>query len=251
MNPFGATRAAIAFLTRVPVGNAPIAEKHIAWAPAMFPIVGALLGALSFLLFTALSGLNPWVRAIVVTAFGVYVTGAFHEDGLADTADALGGMVSKERALEILKDSRIGSYGTCALTLALLLRVALIAELGTQSVVAFVVYGCIARLAPLWLMTRLPHANPNQGKIKDLQQVGPSRAYVGTLLSAAICVASALLVRGFEYRLTIAFAVTALTALWFGRLAHRRLGGITGDLLGASEQIAELLILSTFAWQVS
>jgi adenosylcobinamide-GDP ribazoletransferase len=250
VNPIGTLRAALAFLTRIPVGKAPLSERDIAWAPALFPLVGALLGGVFFLLFTALSGFDAWVGAIVITAFGVYVTGAFHEDGLADTADALGSNVSKERALEILKDSRIGSYGTCALVLSLLLRVALFANLGTNSLIPILVYGAIARLSPLWLMTHLSHANPSQGKLKDLQQIGKSRAYVGTAIAVALSVAVTFYEPGSEYRLGVAFAVTALTCLWFGRLAQQRLGGITGDLLGASEQIAELMVLLTFAWQL-
>jgi adenosylcobinamide-GDP ribazoletransferase len=249
VNPFGAFRAAIAFLTRIPVGKTTLSASDIAWAPALFPLVGAMLGAASYLLLCALQGFGAWGSAIVVTAFHVYVTGAFHEDGLADTADALGGCVPKERALEIFKDSRIGSYGTCALVLSLLLRVTLLARLGTDSLVPLLVYGSLARVSPLFLMTHLSHANPTQGKLKDLQRVGKSRAYLGLFLAVALGVGVSLYEPGSELRLLLAFVVTAFTCLWFARLARRRLGGIVGDILGAAEQLAELSILLVFAWQ--
>jgi adenosylcobinamide-GDP ribazoletransferase len=184
----------------------------------------------------------------VVTAFGVYVTGAFHEDGLADTCDALGGAVSRERALEIMKDSRIGSYGSAALLLDLMLRVALFVRIGATSWIAFVLYASLARLIPVWLMILLPHAAPSQGKLKDLFQIPASRAAVATGLCVAmsLCFAAAHPEQGI--RIALGWPIAALVALWFGRLGKRRLGGITGDLLGASEQIGELALLSVFAW---
>lgn len=249
MNPWGITRAALAFLTRLPVGRAPITPQDSSWAPALFPVVGAGLGALSFGLLKGFAGFGPWVAAIAVTASLAYVTGAFHEDGLADTADALGGHVSRERALEILKDSRIGSYGTVALLLALLARVALLANLGTSSLAAVIAYGMLARAVPLWLMTLLPHANPAGGKLKDLQSIPLSRAYTGTLIALLMTAGLAWYEPHALVRLGLALVAVTLVALWFARLAIRRLGGITGDVLGASEQIAEVAILMVFAWQ--
>jgi adenosylcobinamide-GDP ribazoletransferase len=215
----------------------------------LFPLVGAGLGGISVLGLKGLAGLGHWVSAVAVTALLAYVTGAFHEDGLADTADALGGQVSRERALEIMKDSRIGSYGTVALLLTLFARVALLARLGTSTVTAIVAYGMLARVVPIWLMTLLPHANPRQGKIKDLQQVPLSRAYLGTLVALLLSAALAWNEPGQIHRLGLACVAALLVALWFARLAKRRLGGITGDVLGASEQMAELAVLMVFAWQ--
>jgi adenosylcobinamide-GDP ribazoletransferase len=214
--------------------------------------VGALLGGFTYLFLAGLSaGFGDWVGAIAVTALGVYVTGALHEDGLADTVDALGGATSKERALEIFKDSRIGSYGTCALVLSLLLRAALFVKLGVSSLIPIVLYGCIARLSPLYLMTYVPHANAATSKWQSMQRLGKSRAYVGTLVAVVLAVALSLYEPGSELRLGLAFVVTALVALGFARLGMRRINGITGDLLGASEQVAELSILLVFAWQLS
>jgi adenosylcobinamide-GDP ribazoletransferase len=216
----------------------------------MFPLIGAALGMTIVALLRALSPLGDLGSAVAVTAFSVYVTGAFHEDGLADTADALGGYVSRERALEIMKDSRIGSYGTAAMVLALLLRVALIARLSHGHWVAIVMYGSIARVTPLWLMTHVCHAAPNKSKLKDLTDIGPSRAWLGTLLAALISAICAYFEPASLPRLFASFVAITLVALYFARLAIRRLGGITGDLLGASEQISEITILSVFAWQI-
>jgi adenosylcobinamide-GDP ribazoletransferase len=206
------------------------------------------LGLASFLVFRALSGLGDWCSAVVTTAFGVYVTGAFHEDGLADTCDALGGAVSRERALEIMKDSRIGSYGSVALVLALLLRVTLFVRIGSAAWGAFVLYATLSRLIPVWLMTQLPHASPNQGKLKDLLQVPASRATLATLLCVVISLVLAVLEPQYGLRVALCWPAAVAVGLWFARLGRRRLGGITGDLLGASEQIGEIGILSVFAW---
>ncbi|MGC4065644.1 MAG: adenosylcobinamide-GDP ribazoletransferase [Polyangiaceae bacterium] len=232
----------------MPVGSRPLSSRDQSWAPACFPVVGALLGLSSFAVFRSLSGLGDWGSAIVTTAFGAYVTGAFHEDGLADTCDALGGAVSRERALEIMKDSRIGSYGSVALLLDLMLRVALFVRIGVTNWPAFVLYACLSRLIPVWLMIRLPHAAPSQGKLKDLFQIPASRAVVATGLCVATSFGLAAASPEHGLRIALGWPIAALVALWFGHLGQRRLGGITGDLLGASEQIGELALLSVFAW---
>lgn len=249
MNPVETFRAALAFLTRLPVGSAPISARASALSPALFPLVGALLGLIHFAVMVLLRPLGDWVSAIAATALGVFVTGAFHEDGLADTADALGGQVSRERALEIMKDSRIGTYGSVALVLALSLRVALFTRIDVSELTAWVLYGTLARLGPLWLMVTLPHASPSQGKLKDLLQIEPGVAWVGTLLSLALAAACILMTPHALPRLGLGFLATTIVTLAFARLATRRLGGITGDVLGATEQVIEACVLMVFAWR--
>lgn len=248
MNPLLAFRAAVAFLTRIPVGSFPIRPRDASWSPAMFPVVGFALGGLSSLLLVAFSGWGALGAATAVVTAQLCMTGAFHEDGLADTADGLGGSASRERALEIMKDSRLGTYGTAALISSLLARVALLSRLAPLDWLPVVLYGGIARLAPLWLMTHVAHAAPANTAHGDLQNVGKSRAYVGTLLAALLTAAALGFAPRWTYRTLAGLALAALVSWSLARTARRRLGGITGDILGASEQMAELALLAVFAW---
>jgi adenosylcobinamide-GDP ribazoletransferase len=184
------------------------------------------------------------VAAALSTVFGVLLTGAFHEDGLADTADGLGGGLTRERALEIMKDSRIGSYGAVALVLSLMTKLCLLVLL-IQIGTAFAVVGLFAahvtsRLAPLGLIWRMPHVGDAAGsKSKPLaDQITPAQLGVGLLwwcsamaLAAAVVPATALLgaVAGALFG--------AASVAW--RL-QRRLQGFTGDGLGACQQMAEI-----------
>ena len=137
MEPVRHFLIAVQFFTRIPITGrladwVGFSPARLRASAAHFPGVGWVVGGLVALVFWGLmqalvaQPAAPWVAAVLSTAFGVWLTGAFHEDGLADTADALGGHVSRERALEIMKDSRIGTYGAIALVLAVLTKVLLL-----------------------------------------------------------------------------------------------------------------------------
>nr|AIA99157.1 Cobalamin synthase [Methylibium sp. T29-B] len=159
---------ALQFLTRVPVPRRLGFEP--AWLQAClrhFPLVGACVGAWAAAIFWfALLLWPPLVASTVSLVATVWLTGAFHEDGLADTCDALGGAVSRERALAIMKDSRIGSYGAVALVLALVLKVTAVAGLASAAqtdglawaAMALIWSHAVSRAAPVWLVWRLPYA---------------------------------------------------------------------------------------------
>lgn len=246
--PIGILRAAIAFLTRVPVGKSVIARSNFAWAPAAFPLVGAAIGALMAVTLHCGFPLGSLAAASLAVFMGVAITGAFHEDGLADTADALWGVTSRERALEIMKDSRIGSYGAVVLVLMLIARVALTAQAAAVAWVALPWAGCVARLGPVWLMTFLPHASPSTSKSKDLLASPRGCPLIASLVTLAIGAGFAIREPALLVRLGGATLVVAIASLWFARVATRRLAGITGDLLGAAEQVGELGVLLVFAW---
>ena len=110
-----ALRASLTFLTRLPVGGFPYPQKTWEWISIWFPLVGLFLGALQAGIWLGLDGHSELTRALVAVAFGVIVTGGFHEDGLSDSADALGGGYDRASVLRILKDSRIGAFGALAL----------------------------------------------------------------------------------------------------------------------------------------
>jgi adenosylcobinamide-GDP ribazoletransferase len=251
------------FLTRVPVpgwvAREPWNPDWLNRAVRHFPLVGAAVGAAG----AAVAGLAlllwpPLVAAALAMGATVWLTSAFHEDGLADTADALLGAVSREKALAIMKDSRIGSYGAVALTLALLLRVALLAELLRASPLLAAAV-CIAahaagRTAAVALMAVLPYGGDGaHAKAKPLaRQVRRRDAVWACVLGGALLglpwLAAPAAVGAWQV-LMAALALALLVAVMRGWL-RRRLGGYTGDTLGACEQLGEIVVALVFvaAW---
>lgn len=247
---------ALQFFTRIPV-TGRLAD-WVGFSPAMlrasaahFPGVGWVVGGLTAAVFAGLLTLlpaqpaAPWVAAVLCTAFSVWLTGAFHEDGLADTADGLGGAVNRERALAIMKDSRIGSYGAVALVLALLCKVAFIALLAQAGGLLLASAALFAahvssRLMPLFIIRTLPHVGDTPtSKSKPLAESITTAGLLAGLLWWALAMG---LVVSLQPALHWAAAVLgALLGLaWMWRLLRRRLQGFTGDGLGATQQVCEL-----------
>lgn len=252
---------AVQFFTRLPV-TGRLAD-WVGFSPAMlrasaahFPGVGLLVGGLlGAALALLLAGLPPvpasaWVAAVAVSVAGALLTGAFHEDGLADLADGLGGSLDRERALEIMKDSRIGSYGALALLLVTGLRATLLAVLIEQGAgLAFAAWLAVqawARWSPLWVMARLPYAgDAEHAKAKPLATgVGARQPWLA--LPLALLVLLPLAGLGAPQALFVPLVAGAVGLLMVGWL-RRRLGGYTGDTLGATEQLAELALLLLLA----
>jgi adenosylcobinamide-GDP ribazoletransferase len=236
-------RAAFAFMTRIPVGGFPYSPADWAWAPAHFPLVGLVIGGVTAAACQATQGLGAWVAATVAIAVSAWLTGALHEDGLADTFDALGGSVAPERALAILKDSRIGTYGTLALVLATLLRVGALAELGARGVTTLLLAHVLARTAPVWLILWMPYVSGTASKSAMLVTGRrTAHAVVATGWATLACLACWNLGAS-----TVAVAVAILSVLLVGLALgvwfHRRVGGLTGDFLGATEQMSEAAVL--------
>ena len=248
---------ALQFFTRIPV-TGRLAE-WVGFSPAMlrasaahFPGVGWVVGGLAAAVFWGLvqalpaQPAAPWVAAVLSTAFSVWLTGAFHEDGLADTADGLGGAVSRERALEIMKDSRIGSYGAVALVLVVLTKVALLgllAQAGGAWLAALALFAAhvTSRLMPLLVIRTLPHVGDTPtSKSKPLAESMGNRGLVAGLLWWAPAMALAgWLAPGAPWLPAVLGALLGLAWMW--RLLQRRLLGFTGDGLGATQQLSEVL----------
>ena len=237
-------RAAVVFLTRLPIGGFPYQAAEWAWAPAWFPLVGAMIGLALSAIVAATHPLGAFVSATLAYAVAAVLTGAFHEDGLADTADALGGATSRARIFEILKDSRIGSFGGLALVFSVLLRVGLLARLADVTTFALVWSQCVARLFPVWLLVALPYVTPDD--TSKSRAVSPVSWRQGGL-AAAVAIVVALGLRGAGLGSVVDLALTtflaAITALVAGYRFHRRAGGVTGDFLGATEQLCECAVL--------
>ncbi len=241
-------RAAIVFLTRVPVPlNVPPAADGSPGTPSLtaavpwFPVVGALVGAV---VGGAAAGLlhvvPPLVAASVAVLLGVLITGAFHEDGLADVADAFAGGWTPADRMRILKDPLHGSYGVAALCGTIVIRVACIASLGASPAVAsatVIAAHALGRSAAVALMSTSPTASPD----------GLGAEYARTLRRgpAAAGVASGVVIAAVATGWWVGpFVLAALVAVVVvGWLARRKIGGVTGDVLGTVEQVAECLVL--------
>jgi adenosylcobinamide-GDP ribazoletransferase len=237
------------FFSRLPVGGFPYAASDWHWAPAHLPLVGAVVGGACAGVFVAGAwlGLAPLLTAGCVLVTSIALTGALHEDGLADSSDALGATRDRQRALEIMKDSRIGTYGALALLLSLLLRAAAIAALSRGAWFALVYVHVWARVAPTCLLWSEPYVNRPDAKSQGLFQTRPLHVATAVgwgVVAAAVGIAAG----GLTTRAALGAALASLlTALLLGREFRRRIGGVTGDLLGAAEQTAEVacwLVLS-------
>ena len=243
---------ALQFLTRLPVRLDRFEPGWLNDCVRHFPLVGALIGTVGAAVLAAAAQFWPaWIAAVLALAATVALTGGFHEDGLADTFDALGGVVPRDRALAIMKDSRIGSYGALAVGLSVLLRAALLAVLATRPVwgaaAALLACHAFARAAAVGVMVSLPYGGDMEhAKAKPLALAVPLRNF-GIAMAWCAALALALAAGGIDpARLLIAVAAAAVAALLMRAWLKRRLGGYTGDGLGATEQLAEIAVLLAF-----
>ncbi len=238
---WGVTGAA-GFLTLLPLGRRlEISRDDVARGSWAFPLVGAALGAaVAGAAIAADLALPALAAAALAVAFGLIATGALHLDGLADSADGLGGR-TRERALEIMRDHAVGAYGAASITLDLILRVTLIAALleAHDALVALVVAGAVSRAAVLPLALWLPYARSEPGPGAALSgQPSRGRAVAGLAIAAALSLA----VLGLGGLAVLALAIPVVLVV--GLLACRRLSGVTGDVLGAAVELVELVSLA-------
>ncbi|WP_246251776.1 adenosylcobinamide-GDP ribazoletransferase [Parasulfitobacter algicola] len=232
--------AAIGLLTRLPV---PLNSDHVmargalaAWA---YPVVGALIGGIAaavaavFLWF----GVVPVIVAVLVVVLQVVLTGAMHEDGLADSADGLWGAYDRDRRLEIMKDSHIGVYGVIALTLSLILRCAALSVLlSSLPVYLLIALGALSRVPMVALMHGLANARKT-GLASSVGRPPASKVILAAILAFAITV----LILPSAVILLIGLMILCTVAV--GYVARAKIGGQTGDILGASQQITECVLL--------
>jgi len=245
---------ALQFFTRLPVprwvGYQP---EWLHQSARHFPAVGALVGCVAAAVLWAALWLFPMPVAVVL-AMGatVLLTGAFHEDGLADTCDALGGAVSRERALEIMKDSRIGSYGAVGLWLVLGLKAVTLSALPVPWVLAaLILVHTASRAAAVSLIRWLPYAGDvAHAKAKPLAQRISAWGFA-VAWGWVLVVAALLLAWNLVWWPTVlgSIVLAVLCALVCAAWLKRRLGGMTGDTLGATQQLSEvLMLLGCLAW---
>ena len=230
---FGALR----FFTRLPVpawvGHS---SEALASSTRYFPAVGLVVGGIAALVFFLVSTVLPLTLAVLASMAGtLYITGAFHEDGWCDTIDGFGGGWEKERVLAIMKDSRIGSFGAAALIVLLLSKFCALIEMRVWMIPLALIAGhALSRLCATLVMNSLDYVR-DEGKVK------PMSAKI-RYPSLAFAVLTAVLPLFFLplFPVVVGVILAALVTLWLARLFKRRIGGYTGDCLGAVQQLSEV-----------
>lgn len=239
---------AVQFLTRLPTPHVDLsddAERRLTLgrATAYFPLVGALVGAMTGATTLLAARFWPVGLAVVIgLAVEAVVTGAFHEDAVADFCDAFGGGWTREDVLRILKDSRIGSFGALGLGLAVALRGGALASLETsQLLTAAAASACLGRWAVLPAMWALPPLSDRESLSRDVgQRIGLKRMALGTVMAIPGCVGFTL---ASPVRLAVAVAFILVLTLWLVRHVERRIGGMNGDSLGFLCHASQTVVL--------
>lgn len=247
---------AVQFFSRIPVTGRLAA--WVGWSPALqrasaghLPGVGWLVGLAATAVILACHyvlsphPMLPWVAAVLSTAATIALTGGFHEDGMADVADGLGGHLPADRALQVMKDSRVGAYGVMALCMGLMAKVIFVALLVHVDTAAAALLACaihvLSRGAPLVLMRTLPHVSLAASS-KTLHIAGSPLGWGGVCTGLLWCLpalAAVWVYLGLGTVLALLLSGGTLSA-YMGWRFHRRLGGMTGDCLGATQQVCEL-----------
>jgi adenosylcobinamide-GDP ribazoletransferase len=234
---------ALQFFTRLPVPQwVGFRPEWLQQASRYFPAVGLVVGGVTALVWLLAARIWPQPVAVLLSVIaGIWLTGAFHEDGFADTCDGMGGGMTPQRVLEIMSDSRIGAYGAIGIGLLLALKCLSLALLPQAFVApALLLAHPLSRLASSALIWRLDYVKA-EGKAKPLAQQMSGAEF---LVASACALPPALLLAGLGWiawtALGAGIAATAFAAWWLARKFVHRIGGYTGDCLGAVQQLSEL-----------
>jgi adenosylcobinamide-GDP ribazoletransferase len=245
------TQECLAFFSRLPVGSGEkLSDFRI--SAAAWPLAGGVIVLVpAIVLWLALSlGLPSLIAAVLALGLAVAITGGLHEDGLADTADGFGGGETKERKLEIMRDSRLGSYGALALIFSIMIRTMALAMLSGEpgrGVIALFAIALASRTLALWHWNALEPARAD-GLAVSAGQPDWRALSIGVGLGLVGFIA---LLLTFGTAAIIAAGAAIIMTFLFTRLSERQIGGHTGDTIGASQQIAEAALLAglTAGWQ--
>lgn len=238
---------AFQFLTRLPISYIPYQPDSLSRSAKFFPVVGLVIGFGASLLQHILTPhLDRALVALLVLTVLVLITGGLHEDALADTADAFGGGWNREQVLMILRDSRVGSFGALALVLSVLARFLLLSIVPVNRFTALVVSAhVLCRWTTLPMSYFLQPARESEGQGGRIaQKISPISLLIGTLLSFAIVLY--LMRSEFWIPIVAALVITALSGLYY----FCRIGGVTGDCFGATNQLTEIAVYFCGVWNV-
>ncbi len=251
VNFLAALLRAMGFLTRLPIANHWFpANHHISQDVLFFPIAGAIIGLIGGFGTIIMSwfGFDNWFSAIFGVFFVIVITGALHEDGLADVTDAFFVSKSKSDRLAIMKDSRIGTYGTLSIVFNVLFRIILLHSILSKSglmimLLAFIVSEACSRGGMVWFWTKLPLAREN-GTAAFAGHPDTKNAQQTLILTICIIIIAAFLHFGLFWMITT-LLLTWLLISAFVLLCNNRIGGYTGDTLGAAQQFLAILLSAT------
>lgn len=234
-------RTAVMFLTRIPVGRSlPFGDELLQGSARYFPLVGLLVGLFGALVYGLAVLLFPPAIAVLLSMVAtVLLTGAFHEDGFADACDGFGGGWQREQVLAIMKDSRVGSYASIGLILLLAIKFSALEALDNAALVgpALVIAHAISRLLAVSYLVEYPYVRDEAGKSKPL-----ATQMSGNALRFAAATTLPLLLLISWWQILLVGVVLLLWRYAFGYYMKKRIGGYTGDCLGAAQQIAEVLV---------
>lgn len=234
---------ALQFFTRLPIPRWVGFEPHwLHHASRYFTAVGIVVGAVAAVTYALAAWVLPHAVAVLIsTIAGIWLTGAFHEDGFADTCDGFGGGMTKERVLEIMTDSWIGAYGAIGIGLLLALKCVTLASLPPQMIIqALLVSHPLSRLASTALIWRLDYVK-GEGKAKPLAQKMSNAEFLIAATIAVLPVALSIALDLLSWvALAVGSAAVVLLAIWLARKFIQRIGGYTGDCLGAVQQVTEV-----------
>ncbi len=253
VSPFQKLRQALRFLTRLPVpdraGELTHGAPRLDAIGAAFPVAGAIVGLIGAVAMIAAAGAGLPAFAVALIGLGAVMlaTGGLHEDGLADIADGFGGGRTRERMLEIMKDPRVGTFGVLALVLAVGLKAALLADLIGRlgvfsSAMAFLAAAILSRAALLWPLHILPPARETGASASAGQPGRGTMMRAGVI--AGVLAGLALIPHAGVVPLLSAGLAAGLGAVLVAALSARHINGQTGDVAGATQQVAELLVLA-------
>lgn len=229
------------FFTRIPIpASVPYSEEELNKAAVYFPLIGFAVGALVALVYWVSHFVWPTEIAILLSMVaGLLLTGCFHEDGLADCMDGMGGGWDKERILTIMQDSRLGTYGAAALFAALGSKFLLLSALPVEVIVSVIIFAhVVSRINACSMMVTMLYARPS-GKAKPLATTMSWRVFGISIMLPAIPLAFI----NMPVIFLLALVPLFFLRLWFACWLNKWLGGFTGDCLGALQQLSELVFL--------
>lgn len=250
-NQFSIFATALQFMTRLPsLGHAGWTAERERASVGYYSAAGIIVGGIAAIAYWLASLLfPPLLSSLVAVATAIVITGALHEDGLADICDGIGGGHMRDKALAIMKDSRIGAYGTLGLMVFVGAKVIALSSLPADIVIAVLVGGHAAsRAAILGILATADYARAEGGAASSVAEKPSSQSWTVTGLTLALVIAACLVIMPFS-ALVYAFAGAAILTLAMRQVFMRKLGGYTGDCLGAVQQAGELgFYLGIAAW---
>jgi adenosylcobinamide-GDP ribazoletransferase len=235
----------IQFLTRIPVNmSLPCERDNFRKASIFFPIIGLIVGSIQWIIYELLAGILPSDAVIVIVILaGIIITGALHIDGLGDTCDGFFAFKGNDRIIEIMKDSRIGTYACIVIVMDLLLKYTLFTYIVHQFSVAIIVVPVISRFSLVLLGFRGKNAKSTGSGNLFIGNIGRSQLLISFIITVVIL----MVIIDLKYLAVMLLLVAFIVTFLFNSFCEKKIGGLTGDTLGANNELVEIMILILIA----